>query len=85
MQPPSKNEEIFVRNLPKTSRAGLDGRPVSRGRFRSSRGLPYGIPAVSNRRARTSVGRSRRSKMSDPNGFSPSMIKRSRPSTSGGY
>ena len=85
LQPPSKNEEIFVRNLPKTARAGLDGRPVSRGRFRSSRGLPYGIPAVSNRRARTSVGRSRRSKMSDPNGFSPSMIKRSRPSTSGGY
>lgn len=83
LKPPTNNEEIFTRNLA-TTRANLDGRPVSRGRFRSSRGLPYGIPAISNRRARTSIGR-QRIKMSDPNGFSPSSIKRARPSTAGGY
>ena len=63
LQPPI-NDQI----LP-TTRVTLDNRPISRGRFRSSRGLPYGIPAVSNRRARTAIGSSR-SKLKDSQMFS---------------
>lgn len=35
-------------------------RPISRGRFRAARGVPYGVPVISKRRAATSVPRSRR-------------------------
>ena len=77
LQPPI-NDQI----LP-TTRVTLDNRPISRGRFRSSRGLPYGIPAVSNRRARTAVGSSRR-RLADAQKFSAGSRRRARPSTSGG-
>ena len=72
LQPPI-NDQI----LP-TTRVTLDNRPISRGRFRSSRGLPYGIPAVSTRRARTAIGSSR-SKLVDSQMFTAGSRMRARP------
>ena len=65
---------------------GAHARPSSRGRFRAQRGLPYGIPSNYNRRARTSVPRSRR-KQKDGNlqlaGLKARPGRRARPSTRG--